>query len=166
MSPSWDYRCPGPLCAGKVSALPLAAATSGKAPSGGLPSGFQQVTGCKLEQTIGRKIGSVNQLSKIFNTSFAPHGLICTNLLLLQKEPNLQWAPEGPLNAFLTVGRRGCSSGSGVHLSHLAWFPVCQATQALEARCLGRKVEAALLKVGVQPSWQLGGFTGSRCSSW
>lgn len=64
----------------------------------------------QLEQTIRREIGSINQLSKMFNICFAP-GLICTNLIPLQKEPFLQCAPEGPLNAFafLTVDRRCCS---------------------------------------------------------
>lgn len=94
----------GPLCTGELSALPLAAATSGQAPSQAgflwLPAGYR----LQLEQTIRRKIGSINQLSKIFNICFA-HGLICTNLLPLQKEPCLQCAPEGPLNAFLTVGQ-------------------------------------------------------------
>lgn len=53
-------------------------------------------------------MGSINQLSKMFHTCFAP-GLICTNSLPLQKEPCLQCDPDGPLNAFLAVGRRWCS---------------------------------------------------------
>lgn len=95
----------GSLCTGELSALPRAAATSGKAPSREgflwLPAGDR----LQLEQTIRRKIGSINQLSKIVNICFA-HRLICTNLLPLQKEPFLPSAPEGPLNPFLTVGRR------------------------------------------------------------
>lgn len=130
----------------------------------------------QLEQTIRREIGSINQLSRIFNICFA-HGLICTNLLPLQKESFLHFAPEGLLNTFLTVGRRCCPELQAAAFisatcpGFLSPRPGgrCRAEAGAGSqveRCLGRKVEAALLKVGVQPSWQLGGFPGSRCSSW
>lgn len=137
-------------------------------------SGFQQVRGCSLNRQSEGKLGALTSFLKLLIFALLIH---CSALTCyLCKRNRSCRVPRKASEHIPHCGRR-CRSElqAAAFISArglLSSLPGQQAVQGWGRRrkpggqCLGRKVEAALLDLGVQLSWRLGGFTGSRCSSW